>query len=165
MWQIMMTRHFVTLAAFLMQSQPSTLAVLEVILDSQRRRGSHAGEAVDHDADQGAIRESAELSHDRVQQLPGLVGRQHRSLAALHHVLGSSHRAGRICRQDTTGNQVIEKLPDPGQMLFDRGFGHLSAELLDVRGDHHRLDIIQPEPLLLRRVEERHVHLSLNAPR
>src|SRR5712692_9811134 len=51
----MMARHFVTLAAFLMEPQPRALAVLEVVLDSQRRSGAHAGEAVNHDADEGAI--------------------------------------------------------------------------------------------------------------
>ncbi len=51
----MMARHFVTLAAFLMEPQPRALAVLEVVLDSQRRSGAHPGEAVNHDADEGAI--------------------------------------------------------------------------------------------------------------
>jgi hypothetical protein len=66
--KIMMARHFVTLAAFLMEPQPRALAVLEVVLDSKRRSGAHAGEAVNHDADEGAIAESAESGHvDRVQ--------------------------------------------------------------------------------------------------
>jgi hypothetical protein len=73
--KIMMARHFVTLAAFLMQPQPRALAVLEVVLDPQYRRGAHAGEAVNHDTYEGAIAESAEFGHvDGVQQLPGLVG-------------------------------------------------------------------------------------------
>jgi hypothetical protein len=35
--KIMMAGHLVTLAAFLMEPQPRALAVLEVVLDSQRR--------------------------------------------------------------------------------------------------------------------------------
>src|SRR6266851_5425516 len=74
--KIMMARHFVTLAAFLMEPQPRALTVLEVVLDSQRRSGAHAGETVNHDADERAIAEPAEFGHvDGVQQLPGLLGR------------------------------------------------------------------------------------------
>ncbi len=32
------------------------------------------------------------------------------------------------------GNQVVEKLPDGGQMLFDRRLGHLDSELFNVGG-------------------------------
>ncbi len=49
--KIMMAGNFVTLATFLVQPQPRALAMLEVVLDSHRRSGAHAGEAVNHDAD------------------------------------------------------------------------------------------------------------------
>src|SRR6266851_542173 len=51
--------------------------------------------------------------------------------------LGPRTCAGRVRRQDATGNQIVEKLPDAGQMLFDRRLGHHDAELLNV-GSHGR---------------------------
>src|SRR6266446_4689266 len=76
------------------------------------------------------------------------------SLAALYHVLGTTHCAGRLGRQDATGNQVVEKLPDGGQMLFNRRLGHPGAELLNVGGLGRWPDSVQPQAALLAPIEE-----------
>src|ERR1700694_1269043 len=54
-FQTGVARHLVTLTAFLMQPQPPTLAVLEVISDSHTHRRSDPREAVDHGSDQRPI--------------------------------------------------------------------------------------------------------------
>jgi hypothetical protein len=53
-FELMMGRHFVALAAFLVEPHPPALAVGEV-LDPHRHDGADAGEGVGHDADQGAV--------------------------------------------------------------------------------------------------------------
>ena len=51
------------------------------------------------------------------------------------------------------GNQVVEKLPDGGQMLFDRRLGHPGAELLNVGGHSRWPDNVQSEVALLSPIE------------
>lgn len=59
----MMGRHLVALAAFLVQSEPPSLALLVVILDSHLHRGAHAREAVNHQTDDGTITESNDCGY------------------------------------------------------------------------------------------------------
>src|SRR5713226_6130023 len=68
--------------------------------------------------------------------------------------LGPRTCAGRVRRQDATGNQIVEKLPDGGQMLFDRRLGHHDAELLNV-GSHGRWpDSVQLQASVLAPIKE-----------
>ena len=46
---------FVEFAAFLVQADPPALAVRVVVLDLHAEDGRDAGEAVDHDRDQGPV--------------------------------------------------------------------------------------------------------------
>jgi len=50
LFELVMRRHFVALAAFLVQSQPPALAGRIVVLDSHGYDGTDAREAVDHHA-------------------------------------------------------------------------------------------------------------------
>jgi hypothetical protein len=59
-FELVMGRHLVALAAFLVESDPPALAVGEVVLDPHRDDGADAGEGVGHHADQGAIAQADE---------------------------------------------------------------------------------------------------------
>jgi hypothetical protein len=50
-----MAGHLVPLTAFLVQTQPPALAVLEEIADLHRYRRAHAGKAIDHNPDQRPV--------------------------------------------------------------------------------------------------------------
>jgi hypothetical protein len=54
-FELVMRRHFVALAAFLVEADPPAFAVGEIILDPHGDDGADAGEGVGHDADQGAV--------------------------------------------------------------------------------------------------------------
>ena len=150
-----MAGHLVPLAAFLVQPKPRPLAMLEIVSDPHRHRRADPGEAVDHDPDQRPVAQSDQCGGlDRVQQLARLLGGEHRRLAALDHVLGPAHRTCRVGLQNPAGGQVVEQLPDGGQVLLDRGLRRLGAELLDVGGDAERLDLVQLELALVAPVEE-----------
>jgi len=45
--------------------------------------------------------------------------------------------------QDKTGVRVVEEHLESGEVLLDRGSGHLLAELLDVGGADHRLELLE----------------------
>jgi hypothetical protein len=59
-FELVMGRHFVALAAFLVQADPPALIVGEIILDPHRHHGADGGEGVGHDADQRAVAEADE---------------------------------------------------------------------------------------------------------
>jgi hypothetical protein len=68
--EVVVARHLVVFTAFLMEPQPGTLAVFEIVLHVHRRCGPHAGEGKNHHADKGAVAQPAELARiDRVQEL------------------------------------------------------------------------------------------------
>jgi hypothetical protein len=54
-FELVVRRHLVALAAFLVEADPPALAVGEIIVDPHRHDGADAGEGVGHDADQGAV--------------------------------------------------------------------------------------------------------------
>ena len=60
-----MRRHFVALAAFLVQPHPPALAAGVIVLDLHGDDGADAGEAVDHHADQRAVAQADERSSVR----------------------------------------------------------------------------------------------------
>jgi hypothetical protein len=59
-FELVVRRHFVALAAFLVEADPPALAVGEIILDPHRHHGADAGEGVGHHADQGALAQTDE---------------------------------------------------------------------------------------------------------
>src|SRR6516225_4256989 len=83
-FKFVVRRHVVPLAALFAQSEPPTFAFGVVVLNGH--------------ADDGAV---AQTDHargvDALEELARLVGYQHRSLAALHHMLRPAHRMRRVC--------------------------------------------------------------------
>ena len=93
---------------------------------------------------------------DAVEELAGLVGGEHGRLAAFDDVLRAAYRAGRVEGHDAAAGQPVEQHADGGQVLLDGGGGDLRslAELLDVGGDVHRLDVGQGQAVPLAPGEE-----------
>src|SRR5260370_40237028 len=104
--ELVVRRHLVALAAFLLQPHPPAFAIGKVILDAHGDDGADAREGVDHDADQRTIAQANEPGRFRFQsnllydldapeQQPGLRLGEDRRLAALHH----AHRMRRVDRE------------------------------------------------------------------
>ena len=140
--EIVMRRHFMALAAFLMQPHPPALAVGVVVLDAHGDDRADAGEGEGHHRNQRPIAQPDDGRRvDAVQQLAGLFAGQHRGLAGLDDVLRSAHRMGRIGRDDLAGDQPVEQHAYRGEVLLDRRLLKILAERLDIGGDMQRLDI------------------------
>src|SRR5712691_13203589 len=88
LFEIVMRRHFVALAALLMETDPPA-AILQVpIFDIHTRRRTHAGEGVDHEPDERAIAETDDgRGVDAVEELPSFIRGEHGCLAAPRTVL------------------------------------------------------------------------------
>lgn len=125
------------------------------------RAGVDAGEAIDHDRDERAIAladqrgflhcgfTTPRVSHgcNAGEQLPGLVGRQHRGLAFLHHIFRTEHGVRRIHVDDVAHHQPIKQHAQGRQMLLDRGQLELFLQLLDESRDMGRVDrVSSPMP-------------------
>jgi hypothetical protein len=74
---------------------------------------------------------------------PGFLGGQHRGLAAPHHILGPAHRTCRVGLQNPAGGQVVEQLPNRGQVLLHRRIAKRPLKLFDIRGNEDRLCLLQ----------------------
>jgi hypothetical protein len=133
-FEIMMRRHLMTLAAFLMQTDPPALALGIVVLDAQGDSRADAGKGERHHRDQRTIAEANQGRRvDAVQQLAGLFAGQHRGLAGFDDVLGTAHRMGRIGGDDLARHQPVEQHADGGQVLLDRRLPEILAHGLDTR--------------------------------
>jgi hypothetical protein len=143
-FELVVRRHFVALAAFLVKADPPALPVGKIILDPHRHHGADAGEGVGHDPDQGAVAQADEgRGVDALDQRAGLVGREHGGLAALDDVLGAANRGGGIAGEDAAGDEPIEQHADGGEVLLDGRLRHPVLERLYIGGDVKRLDIDQ----------------------
>ena len=119
-----------------------------VIGHPHRQRRAHPCEAVHHEADHGAIAYADKRAGvDRIEEAAGLPGRQHRCLAGFHNVAGTPYRAGRVEGHDLANHEPVEQHPDGRQVLLDRRRRVDLGELLDVRGHHHRLDLLKRQAL------------------
>jgi hypothetical protein len=106
-FELVVRRHFVALAAFLVEADPPALAIGKIILDPHRHDGADAGEGVGHHADQGAVAQADEgRGVDALDQHAGLVGREHGGLAALDDVLGAAHGGGGIGGEESQSNSM-----------------------------------------------------------
>jgi hypothetical protein len=144
-FELVMGRHLVALATFLVEADPPAFSVGEVVLDPHRHYCPDAGEGVGHDPDQRAVAQADEgRGVDALDQGAGLVGREHGGLAALDDVLGAAHRGGGIAGKDAAGDESIEQHPDGGEVLLDGRFRHPLLERLYIGGDVERLDIDHP---------------------
>ena len=128
-FQVVMRRHLMPLAAFLMQPDPPALALGVVVLDAHGDDGADAGKGEGHHGDQRPV---AQPDHgrrvDAVQQLARLFGIQHRGLAGLDDVLRSAHRMRRVGGDDLAGDQPVEQHADGGEVLLDRRLLEILAQ-------------------------------------
>ena len=142
--------QLVELAALLVEPEPPPLAVGVVVLDLHAEHGRDAGEAEDHDADEGPV---AEPDRRRVRspssgRVDRMLSRSVRASSAertgvlpfLTTCLGALTEAAGFDRHDLAGDQPVEEHPDGGQVLLDRRGGEPGLELLDVGGDGDGLD-------------------------
>ena len=84
---------------------------------------------------------------DRIEEGAGFPGRQHRCLAGFHNVPGTPYRAGRVERHHLADHEPIEQHPDGRQVLLDGRRCVDRRQLLDVRGNQHRLDLLKRQAL------------------
>src|ERR1039457_2369726 len=96
LFEFVVRRHLVALAALLMQPHPPAAALKIPILDIHAGRGAHARERVHHESDERAIAEADDegsdlpgplvlpLNGNAVEENPRLVRGEHRRLALLH---------------------------------------------------------------------------------
>ena len=141
-FELVVGRHFVALAAFFVEADPPALAIGEVVLDLHGDDGTDAGERVGHHPDQGAVAQAHDgRSIDAVEQDSGVIGGQHRCLAALDDVFGAAHGVCRVDGEDTAGDQPVEAHADGGEVLFDGRLGKAGLKHLHIGGDVERLDI------------------------
>ena len=132
--ELVVRRHVVALAAFLVQPQPPALAVGKIVLDLHPNDGADPRKAVDHDADQRAVAQPDERRHLPLESVLGLDGfchldageqsarlvlAQDRRLAALDDVLGAAHRMRRVDRQHLADDEPVEQHADRRQVLLD----------------------------------------------
>ena len=142
--QTVVTGNLMLLAAFLVQAHPAAAALYEVVADLHLQHSAHAGEGIDHRADQRPVAQTDQrrlfgfgsvlafrLSDglDAVEQLSGLLGRQHRRFALLDDVFGAAHGVGRIHVEDVAGHQPVEEHAECGQGLLDRGRRKFALEV------------------------------------
>jgi len=141
-FEVVVRRHLMPLAAFLMQADPPALALGVVVLDVHGDDSADAGEGEGHDADQRPV---AQPDHgrgvDAVQQPARLFGVQHRGLAGLDHMLRAADRMGGVGGHDLAGDQPVEQHADGCQVLLDRRFLEILAKRLDIGRHMQRLDI------------------------
>jgi hypothetical protein len=69
---------------------------------------------------------------DVVEKLAGLLGSQHRGLAALHDMLGPTHGMGRVGGENLADYQPVEQHADCRQVLLDARRRARLRELLDI---------------------------------
>ena len=58
---------------------------------------------------------------------------------------GPSDGGRRVHVENSTGDEVIEKMFDGGEMLLDAGGGELLAQVFDIGGDDHRPESLKIE--------------------
>jgi len=141
------------------EPEPPPLTLGVVVFDFQTDRGTNPGERVDEDADQGAIAETTDgFGLDGVEELTSFLAREERCLAALHDVSWTAHCTGRIRWHDLTDDQPIEEHSDGGEVLLHRRLGVSRTELLDVRRDERRSQLLQSPDISFGTPAEEIVH-------
>ena len=137
-----MRRHFMALAAFLVQTDPPALALRKIVLDAHGDGRADAGKGEGHHRNQRPVAQADQRRRvDAVEKLARLFARQHRGLAGFDDVLRTAHRMSRIGRDDLAGDQPVEQHADGGEVLLDRRLLEILAKRLDIGRDMQRLDI------------------------
>lgn len=133
----MVAGHDMLLAALLVQPYPQPPVLGEHVLHPHGKRSPDAAERIDHQPDQGAVAQADRRRHvDAIQQLPGLVGREHRGLPLLDAVLGAAHGGRRVEWHHAPGRQPVEQHPHRRQSLL-HGRGRVLPLHVLYPGCHH----------------------------
>jgi hypothetical protein len=145
LFQRVMTRQFVHLAAFFLQPQPAAASLDVIVFDAQLDHRADAGEGVGHGREQRAIAQRHQrVGREAGEQVVHLLGREHRRFALLDHMFWSAHGMGRIVGDDLADDQPVEEHAHGRQMLFHgRPGAALGFERFEPGGDMHRLDAAQ----------------------
>ena len=159
LFQLVVRRHFVALAAFFVKAQPPAFTFRIVVLDPHGDDGADAREGIGHDADQCPVPQAHERRGiDAVEKRPRILYRKHRGLATVDDVFGPANGVGRVDGEDLTGHQPIEAHANGGEVLLHRRLAvglvgvlmGLQEHLLDISGHMERLDVGQlMQPVLL----------------
>ena len=150
LFELVMRRHIVALAAFLVQAQPPALAGGVIVLDLHGDDGTDAREGIGHHADERAIAQADERRGiEAFEQPAGLVFGQHRRLAALDDMLGPTHRVRRIDGQNLADDQPVEQHADCSEVQLYRRLGRGRLQHLYIGGDVNGLDIGELADLML----------------
>jgi len=141
-----MRRHIVTLSAFFVQAKPVPFALREVVFDVHGNDRTDASKAEHHRRDEGSIPKARNrFDLDAVEELPRLVGAEHRRLALLDDVLRTANGCCGVHRYDLADNEKVEEHADGGEVLL---YGRTSDELLlllDVSGDQDGVEMGERE--------------------
>jgi hypothetical protein len=154
MFEQMVRRHFVLLAALFVQAHPPAFALRIIVFEVHLQRRRDAREGVDQQRDQRAIAKPDDRRHiDAVEQLFRLVAVEHRGLAFLDDVLRATYGGGRIgAGENLADDQPVEQHADRGEVLLDRRRAVAAAENFDVSRDvmrahrRERRDVLRVEP-------------------
>jgi len=140
--QIVMGGHLVFLAAFFVKPHPAAPPLDEEILDAHTDHRTHAGEGVDHQANQCAVAQTGQGSGvDGVEQRPRLLRGKHRRLALLLRVLRTAHTVRGIQRNHLADDHPIEEHPQSGQPQLHGRPGMLPELVFNEGRDVDRLDL------------------------
>jgi hypothetical protein len=89
LFERMVHRHLVVLAAFLMKSEPPPLSLGEIVLNPHCNRGADPREAVDQHANKGPIAKADQcVGRNAREELVCLIRRQDRGFAPLNNMAG-----------------------------------------------------------------------------
>jgi len=108
--------HLVSLAPFLVESQPPAFLLCVVAFDLQPYGCRDPCERIDHHADERLVAEADDRAYvDRVEELAGFVGGENRSFAAADGMRRAADRCRRVVRDDLSCDEPIEKSTNGGR--------------------------------------------------
>ena len=145
-----MGRHFVLLAALLVEAEPVAFALRVVVFHRHGDHGTDSGKRKKHRGQERPVAQADQvwnlaavlglvLHRDALEKRPGLLGGQDRRFSPGDDMLRPPDRVGRVDGHDLAGHQPVEEHADGGEVLLDRGLGVALLEKLDVGGHGHGL--------------------------
>ena len=115
-----MARHLMLLTTFFMQPHPGAPALHIDIVDLHLDHCAHAGEGVDHQADQRTVAQACDdRGIDGIDQRSRLIGGQHGRFAMRDRVPGTARRGGWVDGYRLTHHQPVEQYAQSGELQFD----------------------------------------------
>ena len=152
-------RHVVPLAAFLVEPEPPAFPLGIVVLDVHPERGLDPGERVEADGDQRPVASRLDSGPSAALMLSDERSRASSSfrtgvLPFFTTCFGPRTAWAGLIVDDVAEDEPVEEHPDGGQVLLDRGGLVRERELLDVGRDVVAPDVLQGEPPVLAPAEE-----------